>query len=447
MFTRRQIVTLLIPLMLEQFLTGLMGIADTMMVTHVGDSAISAVVSVDAINTLVLNLLAALATGGVIVCAQHLGRGQREEANAAAHQVLLSAVTIGGIMAAFCLLFRRPLLFLIFGSVDADVMAQALQYFFITAISYPFLAAQQTGAAVFRAAGRSAPPMEVAAIANGANIAGNAVLIFVFHQGVVGAAIATLGSRILSAVLLLALLRNEALPISIRDYRRIRPDWAVIGTVLRVGVPTGVENSMFQLGKLVVQSTVSTMGSAVMAAQAMLQTLDSVQCMAGQAIGLGLLTVAGQCMGAGRVDETKKYTVRFCLLSELSLVIMGVILWGACPAIVRVAGMSAESAALTVRMIVLINVAKALFWATAFTLPNGMRAAGDVRFSATVSALSMWIFRVGGCLVLCRVFHMELLGVWLAWFADWVVRSAVYLWRWHSGKWAEKQVLRPAQKD
>ncbi len=447
MFTRRQIVNLLIPLVLEQILSGLMGIADTMMVTSVGDAAISAVSNVDAINTLVLNLLAALAAGGVIVCAQHLGRDQRAEANQAARQLLLTAVVISSGIAALCLIFRRPLLALIFGSVDADVMRQALQYFFITALSYPFLAAQQTAAAVFRASGRSAPPMAVAAVANCVNIAGNAVLIFVFHQGVVGAAVATTLSRVLSAALLLALLRSPKLTISIRDYRRIRPDWTVIGTVLRVGVPTGVENSMFQLGKLVVQSTVSTMGRPVMAAQAMIQTLDMVQCMPGQAIGLGLLTVAGQCMGAGRVDEAKKYTWRFCLISELTTAVMCGAVWAAAPFVTRVSGMSSESAALTLRIMAIISVMKCILWVIAFTLPNGMRAAGDVRYSATVSALSMWIFRTGGCLLLCRVFHVGLIGVWIAWFTDWGVRAIIYLCRWFSGKWADKQVLRAPQKD
>ncbi len=442
MFTRRQIVALLIPLMLEQVLSGLMGIADTMMVTSVGEAAISAVSSVDSINTLVFNLLSALAAGGVIVCSQYLGRKDTEKANDAARQVMLVSLGLSVVLMAICLLFRGPMLALIFGTVEDAVMEQALDYFLITAISYPFVAVQQTASAAFRAGGHSAPPMVVAAAANMVNVAGNAVLIYGYDMGVTGAALATTASRVLSAVVLLVLLRNEKLPISMRNYRQIRFDRTLAGMVLRVGVPAGVENSMFQLGKLVVQSTVSTLGTTAMAAQAMTHMLDLVECMPSQAIGIGLLTVAGQCIGAGRVDEAKKYTKQFCIISEATLLVMSVLVLSATPFITRAAGMTEESAALTFDLLLIITIVKCLIWVLAFTLPNGMRAAGDVRFSATVSALSMWIFRVCGSWILCRGFGVGLIGVWLAWFSDWACRLVIYIWRYRSGKWMTKRVIR-----
>ncbi len=441
LFTRRQILSLLLPLMLEQILSGLMGIADTMMVTAVGESAISAVSLVDAVNVLMLNLLSALAAGGVIVCSQYLGRGEADRAANAARQVLLVALGLSLGAMALCLLLRRPLLALIFGAVEPAVMEQALTYFFITALSYPFLAAQQTAAAVFRAEGRSAPPMVVAAAANAVNIAGNALLIFAFHQGVAGAALATLLSRILSAVVLMALLRSRKLTVSIRDYRNIRPDRAVIGTVLRVGVPTGVENAMFQLGKLMVQSTVATFSTAAIAAHAMTQTLDMVQSMPSIAIGLGLLTVVGQCMGAGRVEEARTYIKRFCLLAEGAMLVMSTLVAASTPLVTRLSRMSPESAELTFRLLLLISAGKLTLWVLAFTLPQGMRAAGDVRFAAGVSAASMWIFRVGLCLLLCRGFGVGLYGVWIAWLTDWLCRAAVYAARFRSGKWTGFHVL------
>lgn len=442
MFTRRQIIALLIPLMLEQILSGLMGIADTMMVTAVGESAISAVALVDSINTLMLNLLSALAAGGVIVCSQYLGREQVDQANNAARQVLIVSLGLGTAAMAFCLLLRRPLLALIFGRVEQSVMDQALDYFFITALSYPFMAAQQTAAAVFRAGRRSAPPMVVTAVANGVNIAGNAVLIFVFQMGVVGAALATLASRVVSAVVLMILLRSRKLEVSIREYHRIRMDRAVIGTVLRVGVPTGVENAMFQLGKLVVQSTVATFSTAAIAAHAMTQTLDMVQSMPSMAIGIGLLTVVGQCMGAGRVEEAKTYTKRFCLMSEVTLALMSLLVVAGTPLITSVSRMTPESAGLTFRLLLLISAGKLMLWVLAFTLPQGMRAAGDVRFAAGVSAASMWIFRVGLCMLLCRGLGVGLFGVWIAWLCDWLCRTVAYVLRFRSGRWAAKQVLR-----
>lgn len=441
MFTRRQIIDLLIPLMLEQVLSGLMGIADTMMVTAVGESAISAVALVDAVNTLALNLLSALAAGGVIVCSQYLGREELGQANNAARQVLLVGLGLSTAMTVLCIGLRRALLMLIFGAVERSVMEQALDYFLITALSYPFLAAQQTAAAVFRAERRSAPPMAVAAVANGINIAGNAVLIFVFDQGVVGAAVATLVSRAVSAAVLMFLLRNPRLEVSIREYRRIRPDRAVIGTVLRVGVPTGVENAMFQLGKLMVQSTVATFSTAAIAAHAMTQTLDMVQSMPSLAIGLGLLTVVGQCIGAGRVEEAKIYIRRFCLLAWITMAFMSTLVTAATPLITGLSRMSSESAELTFRLLLLIGAGKLTLWVAAFTLPQGMRAAGDVSFAAGVSAASMWIFRVGLCMVLCRGLGVGLYGVWIAWLTDWLCRGLLYILRFRSGKWTGRQVL------
>lgn len=442
LFNRRRIALLLLPLMLEQVLSALMGIADTMMVTTVGESAVSAVSLVDSINTLVLQLLAALAAGGVIVCAQFLGRGDAVKANDAARQVMLVSLLLALGATVVCLVFRRPMLRLIFGTVEASVMDQSLEYFLITALSYPFIAAQQTASAVFRSGGRSAPPMVVTAIANGINVVGNAVTIYVFHMGVVGAALATLASRVFAAVVLVLLLRNPELVISVRDYMRIRPDRKVIGMVLRVGVPTGVENSMFQLGKLVVQSTVSTLGTAAMAAQAMTHMLNLVICMPGLAIGTGLLTVAGQCMGAEQPDQAKRFTGSFCWYSEISVVVMSLIIVPLTPFITRISDLSSESARLTLQLLILISVVKVLFWVPAFTLPNCLRAAGDVRFTSTVASVSMWIFRVGGALLLCRVFHVGLVGVWIAWFADWVFRMILYVWRYRSGKWQEKKVIR-----
>ena len=442
MFTRKQIISLLIPLMLEQVLSGLLGIADTMMVTSVGDTAISAVSSVDSINMLIFQLLSALAAGGVIVCAQYLGRREFKRANETACQVLIVSVGLALAVTVFCLLLRRPLLTLIFGTVEHSVMEQAMDYFLITALSYPFMAAQQTAAAAFRASGHSAPPMAVAAIANVVNVAGNAAAIFGFGMGVVGAALATTVSRVMSAVILLVLMRNTSRPIHFRDYRRMRYDRSLAGMILRVGIPAGVENSMFQLGKLVVQSTVSTLGTAAMAAQAMTHILDMVECMPSQAIGVGLLTVAGQCMGAGRPDEAKRYTKQFCIISEVVLVVMSILVLSFAPLITRVAGMTDESAVLTLKLLQIITVVKCLIWTLAFTLPNGMRAAGDVRFSATVSALSMWIFRVCGSWVLCRVFDVGLIGVWIAWFCDWGCRLVIYVLRYRNGKWLSKQVLR-----
>ena len=441
MFSNRDLRNLLIPLVLEQMLSGLMGIADTMMVTRVGDTAISAVSCVDAINTLVLQLLAALATGGTIVCAQYLGRRDRANAIRAGRQVYLVAAALSLLLTAAALLLRRPLLGLIFGRVEQAIMDQASDYFLLTALSYPFLALQQTSAAQFRSSGNSRLPMLTTALANCVNIAGNALLIFCFGLGVTGAAIATLVSRILNAVVLLGCQRNPELPIPFRDWRSIRPQKNLILTICRIAIPTGLENGLFQLGRLLVQSTVATLGTTAIAAQAMTFTLDTLQSMPGQAIALGLLTVAGQCMGAGRIEETKYYTKKLCFICWGVLLVFSLGVMAITKPVTALSGLSAPAAELTFKLMCWITVAKLLCWVPSFVLPYTLRAAGDVAFSATVSALSMWVFRVAASALLCRVLGFGLEGVWLAWFADWLCRLTCYIWRYRSGRWEKKHVL------
>ena len=427
--------------MLEQFLSGFMGIADTMMVTRVGDTAISAVSCVDSVNTLMLYLFSALATGGTIVCSQYLGREDRKGANNAARQVYFVAFVLSLGLMAVCLLFRGPILRLVFGRVEESIMTQSMTYFFITALSYPFLALQQTSAAQFRAARNSRLPMVVTALANGVNIAGNAVLIYGFRLGVAGAALATLTSRVLSCVILMICQRKPTNLIYVDHYLRIRPDTSVIRLVLRIGIPTAVENGMFQFGRLVVQSTVSTLGTTAIAAQAMTYMMDNFQSMPSQAVGLAILTVVGQCLGAGRTEEAKGYIKKLCLVSEGLLVIMGVLIMLVVRPACVISGLSADATELTVRLVLYITIAKVVMWVFAFSLPNGLRAAGDVAFTAAVSAASMWIFRVGLSLLLCRVLGVGLVGIWIAWFTDWFVRLCFYISRYRSGKWLTKRVL------
>ncbi len=441
LFSSRDLRLLLLPLVVEQLFTALMGTADTMMVARVGDAAVSGVSLVDAVNNLVLMVLTATATGGTIVCAQYLGGHDRDGANETARQVLLCVTVISLGCCGVCVGLRRPLLRLVFGQVDQSVMDAALTYFLVTALSYPFLGIYDASAALYRAAGNSRLPMLVSGAGNLLNIAGNALFIFGFHMGVLGAALSTTLSRVFQCVVILMLHRRPGQVIVLDHYRSIRPNWGLIQSVLRVGIPTGVENGMFQLGKLMVQSTVATLATAEIAAQAVINTLEYFTSMPSMAIGLGLVTVAGQCMGAGRPQEAKYYSIRLTLYSEALVLLTGLMIFLSVDQVCALSGLSAPSAAIVSRMMLLITVVKPFIWPLAFTLPNGMRAAGDVKFSMLVSAGSMWVFRVTLCVVLIRVLGFGVLGVWLAMFADWANRDVWYTIRFLRGRWMTKHVL------
>lgn len=441
LFPRRALWMLLIPLIIEQMLNSLMGMVDTLMVSRVGAEAISAVSLVDSINNLVLQVFAAMAAGAAIICSQYLGRKDEKGCNDAAKQIVLTVVVISSVIMIIGVGFRKPLLHLIFGSVEEAVMTNAQMYFLITALSYPFIALFQAGAAFYRACGNSKFTMKTALIANVANIVGNTLFIFVLQMGAAGAAVSTLISRALCAFVVFYALRKPGYAIQLKNYFSIRPDLNLIVKILAIGVPSGIENGMFQFGKLAIQSTVSSLGTAAIAAQAMTIIFENVNGMAAVGIGIGLMTVVGQSIGAGRQEEAKYYIVKLACYAEVAMIISCILVYIAARPVTVLAGMSEESTALCMQMILAITIVKPLLWVPSFTPPNGLRAAGDVRFSMITATLTMWLCRVALSIFLMRVVKTGPIGVWYGMFADWGVRGVIFTIRFVRGKWLRFKVI------
>ena len=443
MFSNRMICSLLIPVVLEQLLNSIMGTADTMMVSNVGSAAISAVSLVDSINVLVIQAFSALAAGGAIICAQYIGQRNKEKANESARQVLFIITAISVAVSLICLVFQKPLLSLIFGSVEPAVMRASETYFFYTALSFPFIAAYDSAASIFRAQDNTKGPMIISMISNVMNIAGNAVMIWVFHMGVAGAALSTLISRIFCAVVVIIQLRKEkeGQEIVVRDYFEIRPDWSMIRRILGLGIPSGIENSMFQLGKLAIQSTVSTLGTTAIAAQAMTNILENLNGIAAIGVGVGLMTIVGQCLGAGRQDEAVYYIKKLCVIAEVIIIISCLGVFALTKPITILGGMEKESADMCFHMVMWITIVKPLVWIMAFIPGYGLRAAGDVKFSMIVSCCTMWACRFCLCVFLIRVMGFGPMGVWIGMFADWTLRGIIFTWRFHSRKWLQHKVI------
>ena len=437
------ICSLLIPVVLEQLLNSIMGTADTMMVSNVGSAAISAVSLVDSINVLVIQAFSALAAGGAIICAQYIGQRSKEKANESARQVLFIITAISVAVSLICLVFQKPLLRLIFGSVEPAVMRASETYFFYTALSFPFIAAYDSAASIFRAQDNTKGPMIISMISNVMNIAGNAVMIWVFHMGVAGAALSTLISRIFCAVVVIIQLRKEreGQEIVVRDYFEIRPDWSMIRRILGLGIPSGIENSMFQLGKLAIQSTVSTLGTTAIAAQAMTNILENLNGIAAIGVGVGLMTIVGQCLGAGRQDEAVYYIKKLCVIAEVIIIISCLGVFALTKPITILGGMEKESADMCFHMVMWITIVKPLVWIMAFIPGYGLRAAGDVKFSMIVSCCTMWACRFCLCVFLIRVMGFGPMGVWIGMFADWTLRGIIFTWRFHSRKWLQHKVI------
>ena len=442
LFSNKALVALLIPIVVEQLLNSFMGMIDTMMVSNVGSEALSGVSLVDSVNNLIVQLFSAMATGAAIVCSHYVGMRDKEGANNAAKQVVISVGVIALVITVFGIIFKRQILGIIFGQIEPGVMENAVIYFFFTALSYPFLALFSAGSAIFRSCGNSRYPMTVSVISNVINIIGNYILIFTFDMGVTGAAIATLISRIFCMVAVYVALAKPRQDIVVNDYMNIRPDWSLIKTILAIGIPSGIENSMFQFGKLAIQSTVSTMGTAVIAAQAMTNILESLNGIFGLGVGMCLMTVVGQCMGAGRKEEARYYIIKLCIIAEVGITISCLLVYAMLRPVTVIAGMESTSAALCIEMMTAITIVKPLIWTGSFVPAYGLRAAGDVRFSMTTSIITMWGCRVVLCIFLVKIYNMGPMAVWYGMFADWALRSVIFFSRFLSGKWMKKEVIK-----
>ena len=440
LFDRKQLFWLILPIVIEQLLNSLMGMADTMMVSTVGSEAISAVALVDSINNLVIQIFSALAAGAAIVCSRYIGSGNQKESSRAAGQVVLTVFVISLSITFFCIAGGERLLRLIFGTVEDSVMENAVLYFMITVISYPFLGLFSAGAAFYRASGNSKFPTKVSVVSNMINVTGNALFIYGFQWGVMGAALATLLARIFSTVVIYYCLRKPGQTIIVRDYFKIRPDMKLILAIMAIGVPAGIENGMFQFGKLAVQSTVSTMGTVAISAQAMTDILELVNGIFSNSVGIGLMTVAGQCIGARRKEEAKYYVVKLMGIAWIGVLVSCYLVLAVTKPVTWISGMEPDAARMCFEMVAAMTVVKPLVWVGAFGLPYGFRAAGDAKFSMVVSVSSMWCCRVGLCIFLVRVLHFGLLGVWIGIFVDWIVRAFIFSMRFMSGKWLHEDL-------
>lgn len=451
LFTNQALARLMIPLVIEQFLLMTVGMADTMMVTTAGEAVVSGVSLVDSINNLIIQIFSALSTGGAVVVSQYLGRRDEENARTAAKQLLYVALLVGLALMGTALLFREHILRLLFGDISQEIMDSALVYFLLTAAAYPFIAIYNAGAALFRAMGNSKVSMFNSLVVNVINITVNAIFIFGFDMGAAGAGIGTLASRIAAAAIIGVMITRPTHQIYISDLFRPEFRGDMVKTILGIGIPTGIENGMFQVGKLLVLNLITSFdvgadllvkGSAV-AANAIANSIAGVVNVPGQGAGLAMVTVVGQCMGAGDHEQAVGYTKKLMKVSYASIGLMSLCLYLGSPVLVPLFNLTPATAALAVTVLQCHAFFGAIFWPMAFTMPNALRAAGDAKFTMTVSMLTMWICRIGFSYLLGASWglNMGLVGVWLGMFFDWVVRAIVFLVRFLRGKWKNHQVI------
>lgn len=435
LFSRNDLVRLIIPLIVDQFLQVAVGLSDSIMVARVGEAAVSGVSLVDTVMLLIINIFTALATGGAVIAGQYLGRKDPKTGCEATAQLFNFTFLFSIFIMILGYLGQNVILYHVFGKIEPEVMKDSRTYLLIVLSSIPMIAMYNAGAAIFRAMGNSNIAMKTSLLMNSINVFGNALLIFGFHRGVEGVAIPTVVSRGVACVVILILLNNQKHELHILHPYPFKIKWNVLKKILYIGIPNGLENSMFQLGKIAVLSLVSGLGTASLAANAVGNNIANFAILPGMSFGFALLTVCAQCVGAGDFEQVKYYTKHMMRVEYLCLIASNLLVILALPFILSVYNLSDEAAQYANDIILYHAACVVTIWPLSFTLPNTLRAAADVKVTMVLSIISMWVFRFGFSYLLTMVFHMGIFGVWVAMTIDWLVRGIFFVCRYRSGRW------------
>lgn len=437
LFSKKDLRKLIIPLILEQTLAITVGMADTMMISSAGEAAVSGVSLVDMFNNLIISVLAALATGGAVVTSQCIGAGRREEACQSARQLVFTeaAITIG--ISVLVLLFHRQILGLFFGQIEADVMQNAIIYLIISVFSFPLLAVYDSCAALYRSMGNAQITLKISLLMNVINVVGNAIGVYVLKLGVAGVAIPSLVSRGVAGVVLFTLLHNpDNLVFLARE--KFKVDATIVKRILFIGIPSGIENGIFQLGRVLVVSIIAAFGTSQIAANGVANSLDSMGCIVGQAMSLAMITVIGRCVGAGEEGQVRYYTKKLLGETYFYTAVINSIILLLLPWILQIYGLGEETTRLSY-ILVMIHDGMAIFlWPASFVLPNMLRACNDVKYTMVVSIFSMITFRIGFSYLFGVHMGWMAVGVWAAMVIDWVFRVLCFVGRYLAGTWRKK---------
>ena len=441
MFSNKALKKLILPLIIEQILIMAVGVADTVMVSYAGEVAISGVGLVDMFNNLIITVLAAIDAGGAIIVSQYIGNKDRKNANKASSQLLTITIVIATVIMLGCLVFHRILLSTFFGAIEMDVMKAATTYFLISAISFPFFGVYNSAAALYRSMEKTRTTMYVSILMNIINVVGNYIGVFILHAGVAGVAVPTLISRIVAAIIMFALSLNSSNLVYVKIKNVFAWNQEMISRILKIAVPNGIENGLFTLGRVLVTSIVALFGTSQIAANSVAGSIDQIAVVVVNAINLGIVVVVGQCIGANDYEQAKYYIKKLMKISYIVTGIIGSAVILLLPWILNLYSLSSEARNLTFILVIMHNIMATALHPTAFVLPNGLRAAGDVKFSMVVGIVSMILFRLGAAVLFGIIFNLGIIGVWIAMGSDWLCRSVCFVIRFIKGKWRQFKVI------
>lgn len=441
MFSNKQLRRLIIPLLIEQLLVMLVGMADTVMVSRAGEAAVSGVSIVNDVNNLIIAILTAIAGGGSVIVTQYLGNKDDENTKLSASQLITISFIISLFFGILCVALHSSILKLLYGSVEADVMENAKEYFWITALSFPFLGVYNSSAALYRSMNRTNTTMKVSILMNIINVVGNFICVYLMNMAAAGVAWPTLVSRIVAAIVMFSLCFKHDMPVCVvwRDILTYKQD--IISKILSIAIPNGIENGLFQLGKVLVSTFVATYGTIQIAANGVTNSLGVLCYATEMAMQLAVVTVIGQCVGANDYDQAKYYVKKMLILAAILALINNVLLYLVSPYALSLYALRGETLSIAETILGMECLAVILLHAPAFVLPTCLRASGDAKYTMYVGVASMFLARVLGAYILGTVMGMGVVGTRIAMYIDWAVRIVFFAIRYKSGKWMEFRAI------
>ena len=440
-FSNSDLKSMIVPLFFEQLLVLLVGIADTLVISYTGEAAVSGVSLVNMVNTIFIYLFTALASGGAVVISQYIGKKEQHHAGEAASQLLMFASLLSILLGGLVLIAREPILGLLFGTVEPSVMESGLIYLRISAYSYPALAVYNAGVALYRSLGKTRTTMNISLISNVLNLLGNLIGVFVLKAGVAGVAWPSLIARVYSAAAISWLCFREKSGVRYRWKWTFQWNGKLLSQILNIAVPNGIEKGLFQLVKVILSSIVAMFGTYQIAANGVAQSIWSMAALCGLTMSPVFITVIGQCMGAGAIEEAEAYFKKLIKITLTISLIWNSLVFAATPLLMGAYALEPETKKLVIQLVLIHNIFNAVAFPFSGAMSSGLRAAGDVRFTTIVSIASTAVGRLILSYLLGSVLHMGVIGIAVAMCCDWSIQALLYIRRLHSGKWKHFRVV------
>lgn len=441
MFSYREILRMLFPIILDQFFIAFILLLTTAMISSSSQTSVSAVSLVSPIYMIVYAIFNAVASGGTVVVAQYKGRNDESKMKSAAGQVMLATSSIAIFLCALLIMFSRPIVTLLYGSADPVILEKSIEYLIGMSISLIFHSFYISSFSIFRGIGATKICLHLTMIINLIHLFASFLFINIFHMDILGTTLSLNIARLIGGGIAVWLLMKPTSVFRILPTHIFRIYWPILKSVYKVGLPFALEQVFFNGGGMIAQTFIVTLGTISIAANAIGNSILMLFYSAGLAVATLSITIIGQCVGANEKELAKKYATKMNWLGTITIVISILIFFPSLPLLLKLYNAPNDAQLLIYVLITIVVIAMPFFWSTSNVMPCVFRAAGDATFSSIFSLITMWTIRVGLGYVFAIPLGLGIKGVWICMGIEWAVRSVVFMIRYYSGVWLTKKVI------